>query len=84
MGVLVLGKEFSAPDRIYCRPFFAIDPNGLLVCCIHSGFISAEPKTRAAPYHFAYASDKELDNNKNTRVRYYYLYDKLLRWRVIA
>lgn len=82
MGVLALGKEFNAPERIYCRPFFAIDSNGMLICCVHSGFITSTPEERAAPYHLAFASEPELDDNKNVRVRYYYIYDKLLRWRV--
>lgn len=84
MGVLALGKEFNAPNRIFCRPLFAIDSNGMLVYCIHSGFISLEPEDRSAPYNFAFASQPERDCNENIRVRYYYVYDKLLRWRATS
>ena len=80
-GVLTLGKEFNAPDRLYCRPLVAMTPEGYIHYYVHSGFLTDNPERTFARYNFLLATDPERDENQNMRVRYYYLFHLCKSWR---
>lgn len=80
-GILTLGKEFNAPDTIYCRPLLTIDSEGLMLYYVHSGLLANAPDDRTSAYSLAVSSEPEIDEKGNVRIRFYYLYDKVTKWR---
>lgn len=79
---VLLGKQFGAPDRIYVRPFFTVDGEGMLTYYAHSGFVTDHPETNTATYSLAFASDPKADENGNMKAEFHYLYARQKRWTV--
>jgi len=82
-GVVALGKQFNVPSQLFPVPLATRNPHEPAYWRVHSGLLAPEVRAPFSHYNFATASEPEIDENKNLKVRFFYIYDQCRRWKVI-